>query len=74
VTARIYTDISLLTARPEITSAIQSVFRYLTAESDVKSYAPLLVAPLTLAPAILRLIARETGTPKREGPPRLWPR
>ncbi len=61
VTARLYTDISLLTARPEITSAIQSVFRYLTAESDAGSYAPLLVAPLTLAPAILQLIARETA-------------
>jgi len=61
VTARLYTDISLLTARPEITSAIHSVFRYLTAESDVESYAPLLVAPLTLAPAILQLIARETA-------------
>jgi polyphosphate kinase len=68
VTARIYTDISLLTARPEITSAIQSVFRYLTAESDVKSYAPLLVAPLTLAPAILRLIARETAHAKAGRP------
>jgi polyphosphate kinase len=64
VTARLYTDISLLTARPEITSAIQSVFRYLTAESDVESYAPLLVAPLTLAPAILELIARETAHAK----------
>jgi polyphosphate kinase len=61
VTARLYTDISLLTARPEITSAIHSVFRYLTAESDVESYAPLLVSPLTLAPAILQLIARETA-------------
>ncbi len=61
VTARLYTDISLLTARPEITSAIQSVFRYLTAESDAGSYAPLLVAPLTLAPALLQLIARETA-------------
>ncbi|HUD22337.1 MAG TPA: polyphosphate kinase 1 [Acidobacteriaceae bacterium] len=61
VTARLYTDISLLTARPEITSAIQSVFRYLTAESDVESYAPLLVAPLTLAPSLLQLIGRETA-------------
>ena len=68
VTARLYTDISLLTARPEITSAIQSVFRYLTAESDVESYAPLLVAPLTLAPAILRLIARETAHAKAGRP------
>jgi len=68
VTARLYTDISLLTARPEITSAIQSVFRYLTAESDVESYAPLLVAPLTLAPALLELIARETAHAKAGRP------
>ncbi len=34
VTARFYTDISLLTARPEITRAVQAVFRYLTAESE----------------------------------------
>jgi polyphosphate kinase len=68
VTARLYTDISLLTARPEITSAIQSVFRYLTAESDAESYAPLLVAPLTLAPAILELSARETAHAKAGRP------
>jgi polyphosphate kinase len=60
VTARFYTDISLLTARPEITAAVQSVFRYLTAEADAEAYAPLLVAPLTLASGILQLIARET--------------
>ena len=68
VTARQYTDISLLTARPEITFAVHSVFRYLTAESDVESYAPLLVAPLTLAPAILQLIARETEHAKAGRP------
>jgi polyphosphate kinase len=60
LTARFYTDISLLTARPEITCAIQKVFRYLTAKSEADDYAPLLVAPLTLAPEILKLIARET--------------
>ena len=64
VTARLYTDISLLTARPDITSAIQSVFRYLTAESDAESYAPLMVAPLTQAPSLLQLIGRETAHAK----------
>jgi polyphosphate kinase len=59
VTARFYTDVSLLTSRPEITSAAQAVFRYLTAKAEPESYAPLLVAPLNLAPAILQLIARE---------------
>jgi polyphosphate kinase len=68
VTARFYTDISLLTARPEITSAAQKVFRYLTAKADSEDYSPLLVAPLTLAPAMLALIARERDH-AREGRP-----
>jgi len=61
-TARFYTDISLLTARPELTEAVQSVFRYLTAEWDAgpDAYRPLLVAPVTLASDFLGLIARET--------------
>ncbi len=49
VTARFYTDISLLTARPEMTAAVQAVFNYLTAEAEGEAYRPLLVAPLTLA-------------------------
>ncbi len=68
VTARFYTDISLLTARPEITSAMQSVFRYLTARSESEDYSPLLVAPLTLAPTILKLIAREAEHAKAGKP------
>ena len=61
VTARFYTDISLLTARPEITAGVQAVFRYLTAEAEGDEYKPLSVAPLTLANDILDLIARETS-------------
>ncbi|HLI75895.1 MAG TPA: polyphosphate kinase 1 [Acidobacteriaceae bacterium] len=62
VTARFYTDISLLTARPEITLAVQNVFRYLTAEWQAQpgAYRPLLVSPVTLAKDTLALIARET--------------
>ena len=45
-TARIYTDLSLLTADPEITSAIHDVFSFLTAYAEHPSYDPLLVAPL----------------------------
>jgi polyphosphate kinase len=68
VTARFYTDISLLTARPEITRAVESVFRFLTAESESEDYKPLLVAPLTLAPSLLKLIARETEHAKAGKP------
>ncbi len=63
VTARFYTDISMLTARPEITMAAQRVFNYLTAEAEAEKeeYLPLMVAPLTLADDFLRLIGREAG-------------
>ena len=48
VTARFYTDISLMTSKPEMTAAVQKVFNYLTAETESDSYSPLMVAPLTL--------------------------
>src|SRR6202012_4354712 len=62
VTARFYTDISLLTCRPEVTEAVQRVFRYLTADWDAgpEAYRPLMVAPVTLATDFLGLIGRET--------------
>jgi polyphosphate kinase len=61
VTARFYTDISLLTSKPELTRAVQTVFNYLTAEAEAEAeaYRPLLVAPLTLATDVLALIGRE---------------
>ncbi|MGB7167929.1 MAG: polyphosphate kinase 1 [Acidobacteriaceae bacterium] len=58
-TARFYTDLSLLTADPEITAAVHSVFNYLTAHSESDDYRPLLVAPLALAESFIRLIHRE---------------
>ncbi len=60
VTARFYTDISLLTADVKITAAVQAVFRYLTAEAEGEEYRPLMVAPLTLAGDLISLINRET--------------
>src|SRR5262249_27114636 len=58
-TARIYTDLSLLTADPEITAAAHDVFSFLTAYAEHANYEPLLVAPLDLAERCLSLIARE---------------
>jgi polyphosphate kinase len=58
-TARIYTDLSLLTADPKITSAVHDVFSFLTAYAEHPSYDPLMVAPLNLAEHCLTLIARE---------------
>src|SRR6202021_3361932 len=68
VTARFYTDISLLTSRPELTEAVQKVFNYLTAETESESYDPLMVAPLTLAEHLITLIERETAHAKAGKP------
>ncbi len=70
VTARFYTDISLLTAREEVTCAVQAVFNYLTAGKD-DSYRPLLMAPVTLAADILALIAREAAHARAGRPARI---
>ena len=59
VTARFYTDLSLLTADPQITEKVHMVFNYLTAHAEIDDYSPLLVAPLTMAESFLRLIRRE---------------
>ena len=58
-TARIYTDVSVLTADPEITGAVHDVFSFLTAYAEHPNYGPLMVAPLDLAEHCLALIARE---------------
>jgi polyphosphate kinase len=58
-TARIYTDLSLFTADPEVTRAVHDVFSFLTAYAENPSYEPLLVAPLDLAEKCIALIDRE---------------
>jgi len=70
-TARIYTDLSLLTADPEITSAVHDVFSFLTAYAEHPSYGPLLVAPLNLAEKCLRLIEREAEHARMGRPARI---
>jgi polyphosphate kinase len=73
ITARFYTDISLLTSRPELTEAVQHVFRYLTADwaAGSEAYRPLQVAPITLAKDVLALIAREAEHAKAGKPARI---
>ena len=70
-TARIYTDLSLLTADPEITGAVHDVFSFLTAYAEHPNYDPLLVAPLDLAEHVLELIAREAEHARAGRPARI---
>jgi polyphosphate kinase len=70
-TARLYTDLSLLTADPEITGAVHDVFSFLTAYAEHPNYDPLLVAPLDLAEHCLALIAREAEHARHGRPARI---
>ncbi len=70
-TARIYTDLSLLTSDPELTGAIHDVFSFLTAYAEHPHYEPLMVAPLNLAEHCLALIAREAEHARHGRPARI---
>ena len=63
-TARIYEDIGLLTADPDLGADLSDLFNLLTGYSRQAHYRKVLVAPLTLRDAVLRLIEREA----RAGP------
>ncbi|HET9075362.1 MAG TPA: polyphosphate kinase 1 [Acidimicrobiales bacterium] len=58
-TARLYEDIGLLTCSPAIGADLTDLFNYLTGYSRRLEYRRLLVAPTTLRPRMLELIARE---------------
>src|ERR1700692_2382520 len=70
-TAKIYTDLSLLTADPETTRAVHDVFSFLTAYAEHPNYDPLLVAPLDLAEKCMSLIEREAGHARLGRPARI---
>jgi polyphosphate kinase len=64
VTARLYEDIGLLTADPEVGADLTDLFNLLTGYSRQREYRRLLVAPEYLRPEMLELIrgqAREGG-------------
>jgi len=70
-TAAFYTDLSLLTADPEMTGAVHAVFNFLTAYTDNADYGPLLVSPLGFAEKSLGWIAREAEHARRGRPARI---
>jgi polyphosphate kinase len=58
-TARLYEDVGLLTADPEITADIVTLFHYLTGRSRTPQFANLLIAPLDMRTRFSELIERE---------------
>jgi polyphosphate kinase len=70
-TAKIYTDLGLFTADPDIVSDVSDVFNYLTGYSNQKEFKSLLVAPVQLRARLTELIERETAHAREGRPARL---
>ena len=70
-TARFYSDLSLFTSDPSITSAVHDVFNFLTAYAEKSHYKPLLVAPRDMAKGCIALIDREARHARRGRPARI---
>jgi polyphosphate kinase len=70
-TAHFYSDLSLLTCDPEVTSAVHAVFNFLTARSEQSNYKPLFVSPIDLAKNCIELIDREANHAQRKRPARI---
>ena len=58
-TAKIYTDLGLLSCREELGADLTDLFNFLTGYSRQKSYRKLLVAPVSLRERMIELIDRE---------------
>jgi len=70
-TARTYTDLGLLTCRPDFGADASELFNYLTGYSNQARYRKLLVAPLTLRSGLLALIEREIQRQNEHGDGRM---
>jgi polyphosphate kinase len=66
-TARVYTDLGLMTARPEIGADASDLFNYLTGYSSQSIFRRLLVAPVSLRHGLLERIEREIAHHQAEG-------
>jgi polyphosphate kinase len=70
-TARLYTDYSLFTARPDVCEDVSSLFNLLTGYSAPPKWNKLIVAPLGLHEAVMALIGREAEHARAGRPARI---
>ena len=70
-TARLYTDYSLFTARPDVCEDCSSLFNLLTGYSAPPKWNELIVAPLGLHERVMALIAREAEHARAGRPARI---
>ena len=71
-TSNLYTDLGLITCRPEICSEVIEVFNYLTGSSLKTDYTNLLVAPINMKSGFLAKIQNEIKNKKAGKPARIF--
>jgi polyphosphate kinase len=59
-TAKLYTDLGLISSRDELGADLSDLFNFLTGYSRQKNYRKLLIAPVNLRDRMMELICRET--------------
>jgi polyphosphate kinase len=67
-TARLYTDLSLFTCRPELGADVTQLFNALTGFAKITDYEDLLVAPVNLRRELTEFIEREAEHARRGRP------
>ncbi len=65
ITARLYTDLGLMTSQKDIGEDASELFNYLTGYSKQRVYRKFLVAPVNLRSSLLKFIGRETALGKK---------
>lgn len=70
-TARLYSDIGLLTCRTDLTGDLVELLNYLTGRSRFRDFKKLLVAPITMRDRFINLIQNETKAAKSGRPARI---
>ena len=70
-TARLYTDVGLLTCAPSIGADVSDLFNSLTGYSRQRIYRKLLVAPLSMRDRFIELIQRESDHARAGRPARI---
>jgi polyphosphate kinase len=70
-TAKLYTDLCMLTSNADITREMEYVFRYLTSELPLPAMRELLVAPFSLQDSLIRQIKKAISAVSKGGKARI---
>lgn len=71
-TARIYTDLGILTCRDDLAADVTELFNFLTGYSRQRQYRHLLVAPVNMREELVRLIRQEAAHARAGQPARIF--